>query len=108
MQPLDSSSIRSISRVATTRSPRISPLSITGNLEDFYKQHFLGLIHNYALGGGNLKTDLRYFYSTSDGKNSSESGRAEGYRSNGYWTVGDSKRGWRRQPYLECLVHLQP
>ncbi|ATH79904.1 MULTISPECIES: OprD family porin [Pseudomonadaceae] len=64
-----------------------------GNLEDFYKQHFLGLIHNYALGGGNLKTDLRYFYSTSDGKNSSESGRAEGYRSNGYWTVGDSKRG---------------
>lgn len=54
-----------------------------GNLEDFYKQHFLGLVHNYALGGGNLKTDLRYFDSSSDGKNSSASGRAEGYLGQG-------------------------
>ncbi|MGG2399454.1 OprD family porin [Pseudomonas sp. SH1-B] len=64
-----------------------------GNLEDFYKQHFLGLVHNWGLGGGNLKTDLRYFYSDSDGKNGSASGRAEGYRSNGYWRAGDSKTG---------------
>lgn len=63
-----------------------------GNLEDFYKQHFVGLIHNYGLGGGNLKTDLRYFYSDSDGKNSSAAGRAEGYRSSGYWAAGDSDR----------------
>ena len=63
-----------------------------GNLEDFYKQHFLGLIHNYGLGGGNLKTDLRYFYSHSDGKNSSAAERAEGYRSSGYWAAGDSDR----------------
>ncbi|MBE7928043.1 OprD family porin [Pseudomonas saudiphocaensis] len=59
-----------------------------GNLEDFYKQHFLGLVHNYALGGGNLKTDLRYFDSSSDGKNGSASGRAEGYKSSGYWAGG--------------------
>src|SRR5690606_32461578 len=59
-----------------------------GNLEDFYKQHFLGLVHNYALGGGNLKTDLRYFDSSSDGKNSSAAGRAEGYLSSGYYGGG--------------------
>jgi hypothetical protein len=64
-----------------------------GNLEDFYTQHFLGLIHNYALGGGNLKTDLRYFYSDSDGKNASVAGRAEGYRSSGYWTPGERSSG---------------
>ncbi|WP_156483696.1 OprD family outer membrane porin, partial [Azotobacter vinelandii] len=32
---------------------------------------------------GALKTDLRYFYSDSDGKNESASGRAEGYVSSG-------------------------
>ncbi|WP_276487753.1 OprD family porin [Ectopseudomonas mendocina] len=64
-----------------------------GNLEDFYKQHFLGLVHNYALGGGNLKSDLRYFYSDADGKNGSVAGRAEGFRSSGYWNPGDSKAG---------------
>ncbi|MBE7376552.1 OprD family porin [Pseudomonas sp. AL-54] len=64
-----------------------------GNLEDFYQQHFLGLVHNWGVAGGNLKSDLRYFYSDSDGKNGSVSGRAEGYRSSGYWSAGDSKTG---------------
>jgi len=59
-----------------------------GNLEDFYKQHFLGAVHNWAIGPGSLKTDLRYFDSNSDGKNSSAGGRAEGYRSAGYWSAG--------------------
>ncbi|MFC0667519.1 OprD family porin [Azotobacter chroococcum] len=54
-----------------------------GNLRDFYKQHFVGLIHNWALPVGALKTDLRYFSSDSDGKNESSSGRAEGYVSSG-------------------------
>jgi hypothetical protein len=58
-----------------------------GNLQDFYKQHFLGLVHNQALPVGSLKTDLRYFYSTSDGKNASASGRTAGYTSNGYYGV---------------------
>jgi len=62
-----------------------------GNLEDFYKQHFLGLVHNYALGGGTLKSDLRYFDSSSDGKNGSAAGRAEGYTSNGYYGNGVTK-----------------
>ncbi|WP_220811240.1 OprD family porin [Pseudomonas paralcaligenes] len=64
-----------------------------GNLEDFYKQHFLGAVHNWAIGPGTLKTDLRYFHSDSDGKNGSAAGRAEGYLSSGYWNAGDSNRG---------------
>ncbi|PWE41458.1 outer membrane porin, OprD family [Pseudomonas prosekii] len=40
-----------------------------GNLEDFYKQHFLGLVHNWAIGPGVLKSDLRYFNSSDDGAN---------------------------------------
>lgn len=64
-----------------------------GNLEDFYTQHFLGLVHNWALPVGALKSDLRYFNSNSDGKNSSVAGRAEGFRSNGYWKPGDSDAG---------------
>ena len=56
-----------------------------GNLQDFYQQHFLGLVHNWTLPAGTLKTDLRYFASTSDGKNASAAGRAEGYTSNSYY-----------------------
>lgn len=48
------------------------------NLEDYYKQHFLGLVHVYPISEGqSFKTDLRYFDSSSDGKN----GQA-GYRFN--------------------------
>jgi hypothetical protein len=40
------------------------------NLEDFYKQDFLGLVHVLPIGDDqSFKTDLRYFHSTSDGKN---------------------------------------
>ncbi|CAM3628101.1 OprD family porin [Pseudomonas wadenswilerensis] len=55
-----------------------------GNLDDFYKQHFLGLTHNWALPVGSLKSDLRYFYSDSDGKNASTEGRLAGYKASGY------------------------
>ncbi|PTU01459.1 outer membrane porin, OprD family, partial [Pseudomonas sp. HMWF031] len=43
-----------------------------GNLEDFYKQHFLGLVHNWAIGPGVLKSDFRYFHSSDDGANGSD------------------------------------
>lgn len=56
-----------------------------GKLDDFYKQHFAGLLHNWKVGPGILKTDLRYFYSDSTGKNSSSGGRADGYLSSGYY-----------------------
>ena len=40
------------------------------NLEDFYKQSFLGLVHVYPIAPNqSFKTDLRYFDSSSDGKN---------------------------------------
>lgn len=64
-----------------------------GNLDDFYRQHFLGLTHSLVLGEGSLKSDLRYFNSGSDGKNGSLAGRADGYKSSGYWATGDSDRG---------------
>lgn len=63
-----------------------------GNLRDFYKQNFFGLLHNWQLPVGSLKTDLRYFESDSDGKNDSASGRAEGYRANGYWGKNNSHK----------------
>lgn len=62
-----------------------------GNLEDFYQQHFLGLTHTLAIGQGALKSDLRYFNSSSDGKNGSASGRADGYVSTGYYGNGVTK-----------------
>lgn len=40
------------------------------NLEDYYKQHFGGLVHVYPISDNqSFKTDLRYFKSSSDGKN---------------------------------------
>ncbi|MBT8767724.1 OprD family porin [Metapseudomonas boanensis] len=63
-----------------------------GNLEDFYNQHFVGLTHNWALPVGALKSDLRYFYSDSDGKNASAAGRREGFRSAGNWAANDPDR----------------
>jgi len=63
------------------------------NLDDFYEQHFFGLVHNWALPVGALKSDLRYWTSNSDGANGSSSGRAEGYRSSGYWGSGSSHVG---------------
>lgn len=40
------------------------------NLEDYYKQQFLGLVHVLPIAEDqSFKTDLRYFHSTSDGKN---------------------------------------
>ena len=61
-----------------------------GNLEEFYKQHFLGLVHNWSIGPGVLKTDLRYFNSSDDGKNGSD----PFYYSNGAYshsTLGNGK-----------------
>lgn len=55
-----------------------------GNLSDFYKQHFLGAVHNWSIGPGVLKTDLRYFHSTDDGANSNDSD----YFSSGYYGSG--------------------
>jgi len=52
-----------------------------GKLEDFYKQNFLGLVHNWSIGPGVLKSDLRYFNSRSDGAN----GHDSSYYTTGYY-----------------------
>jgi hypothetical protein len=52
------------------------------NLDNYYKQHFLGLIHTLALSDNqSLKTDLRYFKTDSSGANSAGT---SGYRMSGY------------------------
>ncbi|WP_454864100.1 OprD family porin [Pseudomonas hormoni] len=60
-----------------------------GNLEDFYKQHFLGLVHNWSIGPGVLKSDFRYFNSSDDGKNGTDSA----YYSTGNYTGVRNGRG---------------
>ncbi|WP_460140698.1 OprD family porin [Pseudomonas sp. S2_E01] len=60
-----------------------------GNLEDFYKQHFLGLVHNWSIGPGVLKSDFRYFNSSDDGKN----GTDPAYFSTGNYTGVRNGRG---------------
>lgn len=52
-----------------------------GELKDFYQQNFLGLVHNWAIGPGVLKTDLRYYRSRDDGAN----GTDPAYFSSGYY-----------------------
>lgn len=55
------------------------------NLEDFYKQHFLGLVHLYQIDENqSFKTDLRYFNSSSDGKNSQGTAGYRFNNNNGY------------------------
>ena len=52
------------------------------NLEDFYKQHFLGATHVFKISDNqSFKTDLRYFDSSSDGKNGNDS--AYNFNNNG-------------------------
>lgn len=40
-----------------------------GELEDYYRQHYVGAVHHITLGGGKLSTDLRHFDSNAHGAN---------------------------------------
>ncbi|WP_185268170.1 OprD family porin [Halopseudomonas xiamenensis] len=40
-----------------------------GELEDYYRQHYVGAVHHINLGGGKLSTDLRHFDSNAHGAN---------------------------------------
>jgi hypothetical protein len=59
------------------------------NLDEFYNQHFVGLVHNWAIGPGVLKSDLRYFHSTSDGAN----GNTPAYYTSGRYSGVASGKG---------------
>src|SRR5450830_641995 len=52
-----------------------------GELKDFYSQNFLGLVHNWAIGPGVLRSDLRYYRSRDNGANANTSG----YFTSGYY-----------------------
>ncbi|RJG09088.1 OprD family porin [Pseudomonas cavernicola] len=70
-------------------SPELTAQYYFGNLEDYYKQHFLGLVHSFPIAEGqSFKTELRYFKTASDGANSSASGRASGYKVSGFSEEG--------------------
>lgn len=62
------------------------------NLEDYYKQHFAGLVHVYPISKDqSFKTDLRYFKTDADGANDSVYGRAHGYGANAGYTSTKGK-----------------
>ncbi len=54
-------------------------------LEDYYRQHYLGAVHSAELGNGKLTTDLRYFDSNAHGANDNQ--RA-GYGASGFQNGG--------------------
>lgn len=61
------------------------------NLEDFYKQNFLGLLHIYQIDKDqSFKTDLRWFNTTSDGANADHKS-GYGFNGNGGWRRADGE-----------------
>lgn len=58
-----------------------------GELENFYLQHFLGLIHETPTPLGTIETDLRLF--NSDGRGANAVGRAD-YGATGVYASGDT------------------
>lgn len=50
-------------------SPQLALSYYYGQLDEIYRQHFIGLVHNQALPGGfSLRSDIRYFDSRGDGR----------------------------------------
>ncbi|MFT0211176.1 OprD family outer membrane porin [Pseudomonas sp. F1_0610] len=61
------------------------------NLEDFYKQNFLGLNHTFNIADNqSFNTDIRYFSTKADGNNKSDSKRGN-YAIGGYTKNGNGK-----------------
>ncbi|WP_458237659.1 OprD family outer membrane porin, partial [Pseudomonas sp. P5_A2_2] len=58
-------------------------------LEDYYRQHFVGVLHTFPIAEGQaIKTDLRYFKTDADGAN--DAGQV-GYRTSGFTRNGDGR-----------------
>lgn len=58
-----------------------------GQLKNFYRQHFFGLVHSLNTPYGMIETELRYFNSKSHGKNSQLAGRQAGYTTRGWYNT---------------------
>lgn len=70
-------------------TPGLTAQYYYANLEDYYKQHFAGLLHVLALGDKqSLKTDLRYFRTDSEGANAKGT---TGYTTSGYTRNGSGE-----------------
>ncbi|WOD12371.1 OprD family porin [Pseudomonas sp. NyZ704] len=54
-------------------------------LDDYYRQHYVGAVHNTALGNGKLNTDLRFFDSNAYGANKDQQA---GYGASGFQNGG--------------------
>lgn len=54
-------------------------------LEDYYRQHYLGGVHNIAIGPGKLHTDLRYFDSSAVDANDRQ---RPGFGASGFQNAG--------------------
>lgn len=68
-------------------SPELTASYYYGNMEDVYKQHFVGAVHNANLGDGlSLRTDLRYFKSKDEG--AAKGGKIDNDFFNGMVTLG--------------------
>ncbi len=50
-------------------APNLNLTYYHARLQDYYRQHFVGLLHTADLGAGKLATDLRYFDSDAQGAN---------------------------------------
>ena len=51
-----------------TVTPKLSATWYYGEMREFYRQQFFGLVHKQPIGGGNLTSDLRYFISGEAGE----------------------------------------
>lgn len=65
-------------------NPQLSASYYYGELQDFYRQQFFGLVHTLPLGPGKLTSDLRYFISNDAG--AARNGRVDADMFSGLFT----------------------
>ncbi|MCZ3003924.1 OprD family porin, partial [Acinetobacter baumannii] len=49
-------------------TPQLSGTWYYGEMREFYRQQFFGLVHKQPVGNGTLTSDLRYFISSDAGE----------------------------------------
>lgn len=65
-------------------TPNLSGTWYYGEMRDFYRQNFLGLVHEQPVGAGSLTSDLRYFISDQAGE--ARSGKVDADMFSGLFT----------------------
>lgn len=68
-------------------NPQLAISYYYGQLDEIYRQHYVGLVHNHVLPGGfSLRSDIRYFDSRGDG--SQRAGEIDNRNLNGIFSLG--------------------